>query len=389
MPQQKLWILFFGRLDDEKWFWLILQALDMFIKNFWWLPFSFYVFWKWKYEKKLLEMGQKNSSIHFFWRQQLDVIKKYKDNCQFCLMPSTFLETFGLTALNSLSMWIPVIGFSKWWLTQFILDKYDISKAEWQTDVEKIYNIILSITRQYNEGKINIEKEKKVALDIAKKYTIQNRFQNIEPIIWKQKKILLVSDFKSKLWWIETYIYDVADILQQKWYEVEIYGTNIPNWKFWKILRYLWMWIALRNFIDAIRLNIKVRKFMPKLVWYHSTLRWIGWYPVKILWSHNIKKIMMYHDLWYFHPYPSHVTRESMVKTPLTLKNFIISGNTKNPLKVMAIIYKYISVRLLAKYLKNTVDIHLVPSPFLQDITCKSFWISEKKVKVLPHFIQN
>ena len=389
MPQQKLWILFFGRLDDEKWFWLILQALNMFIKKFWWIPFSFYIFWKWKYEKDLLDLWQKYSSIHFFGWQPLETIKKYKDNCQFCLMPSTFLETFWLTAVNALSMWIPVIWFAKWWLKQFIQDKYDISQYEWDSDEEKVYNTLISIIKLYNEDKINIEKEKKKALDMAKHYTIENRFKNVEPILWKPKKILLVSDFKSKLGWIETYIHDVRDILQQKWYEVEIFWTNIPSGKIWKLLRYFWLWFALRNFVDALRLKKKLRTFMPKIVRFNSTLRWIWWYPIKIASQYNAKKIMMYHDLWYFHPYPSLVTQENMVINPLSLKNFIKSAHTKNPIKIISIIFKYFSVCLLSKQLKNTIDIHLVPSEFLQEIVCNSFEISPKKVQVLQHFIQN
>jgi hypothetical protein len=41
--------------------------------------------------------------------------------------------------------------------------------------------------------------EKKKALATAKNFTIEKRFENIQPLIGKPKKILLVSDFKSKL----------------------------------------------------------------------------------------------------------------------------------------------------------------------------------------------
>jgi len=160
MQDKKLWILFFGRLDDEKWFWLILDMLKAFIKKHGTIPFSFYVFGKWKYVNDLIELASDHSSVHFFWWQTLSTIQRYQENCDFCLMPSTFLETFGLTAVNSLSMWIPVIGFAKWWLTQFIQSKYDISKAEWQTDAEKLYNKMSEIIDQYNKGGINIEAER-------------------------------------------------------------------------------------------------------------------------------------------------------------------------------------------------------------------------------------
>lgn len=388
MPQQKLGILFFGRLDDEKWFGLILNALESFAQNHWWIPFQFYVFGKWKYEKELLDLWQKYNSIHFFGRQPLETIKRYQENCDFCLMPSLCLESFWLTALNALSMWIPVIWFAKWWLTQFIPSKYDISKAKWTDENEKLYNKLVEIIKLYNEWKINPENESKKALAIAKNFTEKKRFENIEPIIWKPKKILLVSDFKSKIWWIETYLYDVADILNSKGYEVKIYWKTISWWKTGKFARYFGIWNAIFNRIDAVRLYHTARKFMPKIIRYNSTLRWLWRYPIKSLKNHKSKKIVMYHDLWYFHPYPSKLKSEDMIRTPLNLKNFISSANTKNPIKTLWIIFKYRSVKLLTKRLKNTVDIHLVPSPFMESIVSNSLQINPKKVQTLSHFIQ-
>lgn len=389
MEEKKtLWLLYFGRLDDEKWFWLILEMLNMFVQKYWTIPFSFYVFGKWKYMKDLMDMWQKYSSIHFFGRQPLDVIKRYQENCSFCLVPSTFLETFGLTALNSLSMWIPVIAFAKWWLTQFTESKYDISKAPWEDDLHKLFNLVESTIKDFNLWKIDVEKERKKALAMAKKYTVEKWCENAQELLWKPKRVLLVSDFKSKLWWIETYIHDVADVLQEKWYEVKFYGVEIPNWFLWNIIRKFWLVLSLRNFVDAIRLKIIARKFMPKIIRYNSTLRWLGRYPIKQLSTHKSKKFVMYHDLWYFNPYPSQVTQENMIKTPLTLSNYIRSANTKNPIKVMAIFFKYISVKLLSKQLKKSVDLHLVPSEFLEKIVCESFSLSSKKVKTFSHFIQ-
>jgi len=386
--KKTLWLLYFGRLDDEKGFWLILKMLNCFIKKYWTIPFSFYVFWKWKYTQELMNLWQKYSSIHFFGRQPLENIKRYHENCQFCLVPSTFLETFWLTALNSLSMWIPVIWFAKWGLSQFIEKKYNISNAEWKNNSEKFFNLIESIVKDFNLWKIDFEKEKEKAFNTAKKYTTEKRYENIQELFGKPKRILLVSDFKSKLWWIETYIHDVADILEDKWYEVKIYGTEIPNWLVWNLIRKFWLLLSMRNFVDWIKLKHTVRKFMPKIIRYHSTLRRLGRYPIKLLSSHKSKKFVMYHDLWYFHPYPSKVTNENMVKTPLNLKNFIKSANTKNPIKIAAVFFKYISVKLLSKQLKKSIDLHLIPSQFMEKIISESYNLNPKKIKTLSHFIQ-
>ena len=398
MQQQKLWLLFFGRLDDEKWFWLILDMLHRFIQQDWDIPFSLYVFGKWKYVQDLLDIAAKYNSIHFFGRQPLETIQRYQENCQFCLMPSTFLETFWLVALNGLQMGIPVVWFAKWWLKQFVQTKYDISKSEWSDDATKLYNQVKLLLKDFNshktesELKSSIQKETKKAQNLAKKYSQDQRFKNVQEIIWKPKKILLISDFKSKLWGIETYVHDVAKILTTKWYTVKIYGADIPSWKLWQLIKYFGLFLAMRNFIDAIRLQILVRKFKPKVVRYHSTIRWMGRLPIKTLSSHRSKKIMMYHDLWYFHPFPSDVHQESSIKTPLNLLSFLRAQNnriTSNPIKFLAIIFKYFSIILLKKQLKKSVDYHLVPSKFMESIVSKSYKINTKKVQTLSHFVQD
>ena len=58
------------------------------------LPFSLFVFGKGCYEEELLELAGKTKNIHFFGWKTLPEIKRYVENCQYCLMPSTFLETF-------------------------------------------------------------------------------------------------------------------------------------------------------------------------------------------------------------------------------------------------------------------------------------------------------
>jgi len=44
-----------------------------------------------------------------------------------------------------------------------------------------------------------------------------------------KKKILLVSDFTSKVGGIETYIHDVKAILEGMGYEVRIFGTTLSR----------------------------------------------------------------------------------------------------------------------------------------------------------------
>jgi hypothetical protein len=77
-----------------------------------------------------------------------------------------------------------------------------------------------------------------------------------------------------------------------------------------------------------------------------------------------------------------------MVKTPATLLNFIKSSKSRNPIKIAAVFFKYISVALLKKQLNKSIDYHLVPSKFMEKIVINSYNINPKKVQTLSHFIQ-
>ena len=97
---------------------------------------------------------------------------------------------------------------------------------------------------------------------------------------------------------------------------------------------------------------------------------------------------MMFHDLTYFYPFPSELTNENQIKTPLTLAKYVSSYKTKNIIKKLAIIGKYLSVSLIKRQLQKRMDTFLVPSDFMVDILHKSYKIEKDKIKVFPHFIQ-
>lgn len=126
----------------------------------------------------------------------------------------------------------------------------------------------------------------------------------------------------------------------------------------------------------------------PDLIRYNSIMRYLGRAPLRISENSPAKKRMMFHDLGYFYPFPSKLIHENQIKTPFTLKHFLSSYQTKNPLKKLAIIGKYLSLCLIKKQLQKRMDIFLVPSGFMKDIVHKSYKIENEKVKVFPHFIQ-
>ena len=73
----------------------------------------------------------------------------------FVLMPSVFLETFGLSALDFAQFGIPVIGYKKGGVAPFILDNLNISAYSGNTDQEQFdtaMHEICSYTVQAKQG---------------------------------------------------------------------------------------------------------------------------------------------------------------------------------------------------------------------------------------------
>jgi hypothetical protein len=378
----KIWFLFYWRLENEKWFDSILDMIEIRWrenKNF---PFEIYIFWKWSLEARLIALTNIYPTIHFFWRQSLDYIKKYLTKVQYLLMPSNFLETFWLSAVNSLSWWLPVIGYAKGWLQKFILPPFDLNNMQWINTAWKLYNMILKIIS--NPPEIN----RLMLQEIANQYTQERWFENFKKTFWDWKKILMISDFQTKIWGIETYIDDSKKILETNGYEINTYGLKIPKWSRSKFIKYFWIGWSIINIISMVKIKKIIKKTNPDIIRYHSTLRWIWRLWIYASKNFKWKKVVMYHDFGYFYPFPHALHFIQQIQNPLTLNNYIKSANTKNPIKILAICLKYISVNLIKRQLKKSEFLHLTPSEFMRDIVSQSYQISPEKIKYLNHFIQ-
>lgn len=389
MKHNKLWLLFLGRLETEKGFDLIFDFIDQYSEKE--LPFEIYIFWTWSYEAWILELSHRFKDVHYFWWKPLSAVERYLENIDYCLMPSRFIETFWLSAINVLKWWIPVVGFKKWWLVPFIPDEYAIDKCKWDTEALQFSEMISKLEKEKQDNDFHFyeklaEKSKWIALKYSKERWYE-RFQKLA-FDFKVKKIVLVSDFINKVWWIETYIHDVKALLESHWYEVVLYWSTCPKWILGKIKKLLWIWIWCFNLYEAIKFYSFIKKEKPDLIWYNSMIRWLGWMPLWMTRNVKVKRWMMYHDFWYFVPYP-HALFETKGIEELTLKNYLKHANTKNPLKWLLIMWKYFSLNLLVKVLKKQIDLHLVPSEFMVPIVAKSFWIDEDKVKYFNHFLQD
>ena len=390
-----LWLLFYWRLEKEKWFdQLILAVQELNKKN---VDFEIFIFWKWSLESELLKIHDKN--IHFFWWKPLDEIKKYLSNIDYCLMPSEFLETFWLSALNALSRWVPVIWYKKWWLEPFIFQECNLFLAKWNTTSERIVSMVEKLAKKTNPERIKDKEELEWKIKkLLPEYTEDawyNRFLQLANIKDEdKKKILIVSDFINKAWWIETYIHDVKNLLESHWHEVFLWWSTLPSWFKWKWKKRLWLVLFPFNLWSSCDLKKVLDDMKPDIVWFNSLLRWLGPNVVKAAWKwreqnkSESKFWMMYHDFGYFYPFPSQLYHIEDCKTPLTRNNFTSAYKWKNPIKKLAVWFKYVRLQPLKKALKKEIDLHLSPSDCITNITRDSYKISEKKCKSFPHFIQ-
>ncbi len=387
---QKLWFLYFGRLDQEKWFDALIEVIERFGYGREELPFEIFVFGKWRYENVIEDLADQYQEVHYFGFQPLSTIFRYIENCHYCLMPSTFLETFGLSAVNALWWGLPVVAYKKWWLEPFVFEGLDLSKY----DGLSVADHIESFVRTRIKAK-DWEKQKRwfydEALKISDRYHQVDWEKKVEQLLWKDsKKILMVSDFANKIAGIETYMYDASEAMRGMGQNVILFWGWSPRGKFGKIWRYGGMLLSFFNVFFALRLFIKIKLFKPDVIRFHSSMRWIWWMwyiAGSLAKSCDAHIWQMFHDFGYFYAFPNQLKQVKTIKTPLRRKTFIKSSGAIGFRKIF-VWWKYINILLLQYFAKKSVDKFLVPSKYMENIVSKSWKIPKKKITVLEHFVQ-
>lgn len=375
--KQQLWFLFFGRLEQEKGFDLILNMLEFFLEKE--IPFKIFIFWIGSLENRLLDIASKSENIHYFWRKSLAEITRYKDNCQYQLMPSTVLETFWLTGLTGCAWGLSIIGFKKWWQDQFILPENDIYTEKWNNDTEKLINKIKKIIDSPLQ-------DPEYSRQIAKRYNTEKWIKQAKALFWEKKRIIIINDYSEKKWGIETYLHDVQSILSKESYEVYIIGKEkIPTTKRGK---YRDMITSIWNIKSYFSIKKAIKDLNPEVIWINNLIRYHGRLGMKACKTSHAKKIIMYHDLGHFAPFPSKLREEKEILTPLSPTIFYKTPTTKNSIKKIAGFFKAIRLLPLVKQIQKQINIHLVPSEFMEKIVHKSYTIPKKKIKTLAHFLQ-
>ena len=196
------------------------------------------------------------------------------------------------------------------------------------------------------------------------------------------KKILIVSDYLDKIWWIETYIWDLKKVLEKNWFKVELFWVE----KISKIKKFTGLFLSFINIPWQKKIKKKLDEFQPNLVWFHSVSRFLWPNVIKEVVNKNIKTIMTYHDLWYFAPFANKVYDFSDIPEKFSLSWFIEKTPKKNFLLIPYIVFKYLKLKKLRKQLQK-VDYHTAPSEFVRKLIVKHNYAQEKQTQILPNFI--
>ncbi len=191
--QDKINFVFFGRLDTEKWFGQIIYFLSYLqdlkftnrelykkvMKNI-----RIFVFWDGEKKESLLDtfqwedlnwkdiwiindyskekdllwlVDQNNKNIYYFWKRKFDEIKYFLSFSHYNLVPSLFLETFWLSAVEWAINWLVNIGYDKQNITNFILKDFKINT---ERPTKYFIDKLIEIINNYN-----IEERKKNSLE--------------------------------------------------------------------------------------------------------------------------------------------------------------------------------------------------------------------------------
>ena len=374
-------LIFAGRLTHEKWFDLILEFCDAISWSEREEKIHLHIFGSGEMKVKIKEFP----FVTFYWQQPKDKLMKVWETCTYSLMPSRFLETFGLSALDSLSLWVPVIWFKKWWLEQF---------WEWILGVwnEKDFNnVVFGLLKKMKEEEY--DKLSKKCRDIARQYSRENRKVSFEKILGRQviwSNILMVSDYSGEIWGIESYIHTVSQKIKERNGSTISRISALP----WtnNLWRYLLLPLSARNFFVTRRIKKTLSETSYDLVWWHSIQRWIWPYPIQWVWKNSsIKQMITTHDFGLYHPFPSQIHSEDQLLSSFDFSSRMKAGLErfsgrilKQFLRFFPLIFKFLSSKILIAKIKS-LDTVLVPSQYMKKYLDSYY---PGKVQVFSHAME-
>ena len=137
------------------------------------------------------------------------------------------------------------------------------------------------------------------------------------------QKILLASDYVIPIGGIEIYLQNIRNILLREGYDVNLFGRDIANIS--KVHRFAGLFVTYNNVWYAKKIKKCIATFQPDVVWFHSVSRFLWPSVIDALSDYTGEIWMMYHDLWYFHPFAAGVSVKKDIP-PFTKTWFVESA---------------------------------------------------------------
>jgi glycosyltransferase involved in cell wall biosynthesis len=306
------------------------------------------------------------------------VIQAALRESHYLLMPSRFLETFGLSALESISEGVPVVAFSQGGLKQFLQSKHAITprRDESQNSCNFIARVaeLLEVFR-LDTWHIESDTAKSISARYSKDHWKTSIKKHIPPHV---QKILLVTDYAHYVGGIEAHVYEIMGTLREMGYQVDVY-TPMKGTSRW--VRYIGIILSFCNVFAYIGFKKKIAEFSPDLIWYHSVSRAIG--PIGLM-ADSQSKILRsktYHDLGYFGPFATEYTNEEeFIHQDFSLSTFLRQSAWW---KWFYVVLKYYKLVYLFRIFR-IYNLHIIPSEFMKSSLVRIIE-DDSKILTLPH----
>ncbi len=310
--------------------------------------------------------------VDYHWHQPKEKVLATRSDCHYTLMPSHFLETFGLSALDSLQLAKPVVAYEKWGLAQF---------AEWIVPISTSWltHTVLWIIDSYSEQSyMDASLVSKKVYDSYSRERWLSQFE-LESELSPWSTVLIVNDYGVDIWWLENRLWLMVSKLSAAGYHVQRYGSQKKKYWIGRFFDLLW---TIGNVQAYFWLKKIVTTIKPDLVRFHSVHRWLWWLPLLAV-PRECKQRLMSHDFGMFHPYPSLVFDENQVLKTTSFRWFW--RESQQCWYVLPLVFaKRCSLRILFWMLRRNINSFFVPSSYMNWLVSKHM---KKPVSAFPHFV--
>ena len=366
-PNNSLHILFASRLVEEKWVDILIQAIEktsahpIFSEQISWTIASDGL-----YESKIRELAEKNPSVQYLGKIPQERLASLYRESDILFMPSRFLETFGLTALESLACGTPVVGFRKGWLAAFVPEELAL-------DPNDPVDSFIEILEKY--------RNERIPLTDVSPYNQKTWIESLDALFKDYHKILLIHDYADRIGWAEYYVEWVSQSLRSLGREVEVFSYSWVT-TLWK--RRIMFIFSIFAFWREARLSRMLEKTRPDALWMHSILRYVWPWGISAVGKYvrkypNTRVYLSHHDVGLMAPFPQYITLESEIPQSAALFSFLSWQSFVRRLVAMP---KWFYIKLISFLLPHSTE-HVVFSSFLEKHVQAHF--PHAKIRVFPH----